>query len=83
MKQKQCKQKNTISPEQNTVRLFRDKNTYFAINDDADVLAKVYCVDIHQVLGARRATFPAVELGAVLNALVSNQYRVALYQFKD
>lgn len=65
------------------MRLFRDKNTYFAINDDADVLAKVYCVDIQQVLGARRATFPAVELDAVLNALVSNQYRVALYQFKD
>lgn len=83
MKQKQQKQKNTISPEQNTVRLFRDKNTYFVINDDADVLAKVYCVDIQQVLGARRAIFPANELDAVLNALVRNQHRVALYKFMD
>lgn len=65
------------------MRLFRDKNTYFAINDDADVLAKVYCVDIQQVLGVRKAAFLANELDTVLNALVRNQCRVALYKFKD
>ena len=80
MKQKQQKLKNTISPD--AVCLFRDGDKYFAINDDADVLAKVYCVDIQQVLGVRKAAFLANELDAVLNALVRNQYRVALYKFK-
>ena len=81
MKQKQNRQKITISPD--VVCLFRDGDKYFAINDDADVLAKVYCVDIEQVLGVRKAAFLANELDAVLNALVRNQYRVALYKFKD
>lgn len=81
MKQKTKRQKTTISPD--TVCLFRDGDKYFAINNDADVLAKVYCVDIEQVLGVRKATFLANELEAVLNALVRNQYRVALYKFKD
>lgn len=81
MKQKQKRQKTTISPD--TVCLFRDGDRYYAINDDADVLLKVYCVDIEQVLGVRKAAFLANELDAVLNALVRNQYRVALYKFKD
>ena len=38
MKQKQKRVKNTISPD--TICLFRDGDKYFAINDDADVLAK-------------------------------------------
>ena len=46
-------------------------------------MAKVYCVDIQQVLGVRKAAFLTNELDAVLNALVRNQYRVALYKFKD
>lgn len=81
MKQKQKRQKTTISPD--VVCLFWGGDKYFAINDDADVLAKVYCVNFSQVLGARRAIFPAVELGAILNALVSNQHRVAIYKFKN
>lgn len=81
MKQKQKRVKNTISPD--AVCLFRDGDKYFAINDDADVLAKVYCANFSQVLGIRTAAFPANELEAVLNALVRNQYRVALYKFKD
>ena len=81
MKQKTKRQKTTISPD--TIRLFRDGDKYFAINDDADVLAKVYCVNFSQVLGIRTAAFLANELEAVLNALVRNQYRVALYKFKD
>ena len=81
MKQKQKRQKTTISPD--AVCLFRDGDRYFAINNDADVLAKVYCVDIQQVLGVRKAAFLANELEAVLNALVRNQHCVALYKFKD
>ena len=81
MKQKQNSQKITISPD--AVCLFPDGDKYFAINDDGDVLAKVYCVDIEQVLGVRKAAFLANELDAVLNALVRNQYRVALYKFKN
>ena len=39
MKQKQKRVKNTISPD--VVCLFQDGDKYFAINDDADVLASV------------------------------------------
>ena len=81
MKQKQKRVKNTISPD--AICLFRDGDKYFAMNDDAEVLAKVYCVDFSQVLGIRTAAFPANELDAVLNTLVRNQYRVALYKFKN
>ena len=81
MKQKTKRQKTTISPD--AVCLFRDGDKYFAINDDANVLAKVYCVNFSQVLGIRTAAFPANELEAVVNALVRNQHRVALYEFKD
>ena len=81
MKQKQKGVKNTISPD--NVCLFRDGDKYFAINDDADVLAKVYCANFSQASGIRTASFHANELDAVLNALVRNQYRVALYKFKN
>ena len=83
MKHKQHKQKNTISPEQNEVSLFRDKNTYFAINNDADMLSELFGLDIQIVFGVRTAVFPAPELEAVIRTLVRNQFRVKLFKFLD